>query len=85
VDNVAADNNVVVRLEVNDFDGRVPDCGDCVLADRDVRRREFPAPMQAIDAALDFDLRVGGHRLEFRTYFTGISYVWEDRIEIRRR
>ncbi len=86
-DNVIADNGSVVRIEVNDFDGRVPDCGQCVLAQRDVRRREFPAPMADYDAALDFEIPAAraGHRLEFRTVFLDIAYVFEDRIEVVRR
>jgi hypothetical protein len=85
VDNVVADNNVVARLEVNDYDGDVPNCGDCVIEARDVRRGEFPAPMQAVDVALDFTSPGGGHRLEFRTLYRDIAYLWEDRIEVRRR
>ena len=87
IDNVLADNGSVVRIEVNDFDGRVPECGQCILAQRDVRRREFPAPMADYDAVLDFEIPAAraGHRLEFRTYYLDIAYVFEDRIEVVRR
>ena len=80
VDVVNANNDNVVRIDVNDFDQR-PDCGDCVLVSRTVRRREFAADRRY----QDFTLRVqnpGGHRLEFRTWWTDRSYVKQDRVEV---
>ncbi len=85
VDNNNADNNAVVRIEVNDYDGDVPDCGNCILNDRDVHRREFNAPQADQDFGVDFHQSVDQHRLEFRTYFYDSSYVSEDHIEVRRR
>ncbi|MBX7194520.1 MAG: hypothetical protein K1X94_20860 [Sandaracinaceae bacterium] len=81
VDNRSADNGVVVRIEVNDFDGAGPDCGDCVIASRDVRRMEFAAPMAYQDFVLGFTA-IAGHRLELRTYWSDISYVREDRVVV---
>ena len=82
VDNNTADDGVVVRIEVNDFDGTAGTCGSCVIATRDVRRMEFTGAMAYQDFALAFT-NPGGHRLEFRTYWQDISYVREDRIEVR--
>ena len=79
-DNVEADNGSVVRLEVNDFDRHAGTCGDCVIASRSVRRREFQAPMRYQDFPLRFTNPVG-HRLEFRTYWHDIAYVRQDRVE----
>jgi hypothetical protein len=71
----------VVRVEVNDFDGRSPDCGDCVIASRELRRMAWSAPMTYQDFSLGFRA-VAGHRLEFRTYWTDISYGREDRVVV---
>lgn len=83
VDNRDADNGVVVVIEVNDFDGRAETCGDCVIASRSVRRMEFSGTMSYQDFTLTFDAPGAGHRLEFRTRWTDISYVREDRITVR--
>ncbi len=80
VDIVDADNSDVVRLEINDFDQR-PDCGDCLLARRTIRRREFGANMRYQDFTLRFE-NPGGRRLEFRTYWTDRAYVRQDRVEV---
>jgi len=80
VDDVTADNNNVVRLEVNDFDAE-HECGDCLIARREVRRGEFGAPFRYQDVSLLFT-SPGGHRLEFRTYWYDTSYVKEDKIII---
>jgi methionine-rich copper-binding protein CopC len=85
VDNRDADNNVVVRIEVNDFDGNGPECGNCVIARRDVRRGEWAAANQDQDIPLDFNLQADGHRLEFRVVYQDIAYVFIDRVEVRRR
>ncbi len=82
VDNNSADNGVVVRIEVNDFDGMAGTCGSCVLATRDIRRMEFTGVMAYQDFALGFTAPAG-HRLELRTYWQDISYVRADRIEVR--
>ena len=82
VDNIVANNDTVVRIEVNDFDRR-PDCGDCVIAQRVVRRREFAQSRQYQDFTLRFD-NPGGRRLEFRTFWTDRAYVREDRVEVVR-
>jgi bacterioferritin-associated ferredoxin len=81
VDNRSADNGVVVRLEVNDFDGAGPDCGDCVVASRELRRMELSSPMSYQDFSVRFSA-VAGHRLEFRVYWTDISYVRVDRVVV---
>lgn len=81
VDNRSADNGVVVRLEVNDFDGASPDCGDCVIASREVRRMEWSAPMTHQDFSVPFSASAG-HRLELRVYWTDISYVRVDRVVV---
>jgi hypothetical protein len=81
VDNRSADNGVVVRLEVNDFDGARPDCGDCVVARREVRRMEWSSPMTYQDFSVPFTARAG-RRLEFRVFWTDISYVRVDRVVV---
>ncbi len=81
VDNRSADNTAVVRIEVNDFDGRAPDCGDCVIASRDIRRMEFASPMTYQDFPLAFSA-IAGHRLEFRVYWQDTSYVRADRVVV---
>jgi hypothetical protein len=43
---------------------------------------EFGAAFAYQDFALPFS-NPGGHRLELRTYWYDISYVREDRIEVR--
>ena len=75
-------NEYVLRLEVNDFDGRNPNCGDCVIARRSVRRSEFRAARQYQDLPLEFTNRSAGHRLEFRAYWEGTAYIRIDRVEV---
>lgn len=76
VDNVGADNNRLLTIEV--FDSETGKR----LAARDVRRREFARPFayQAFDVGFT---AVSGHRLEFRTYWHGGSYVRQDNVTIR--
>jgi hypothetical protein len=80
IDIVNADNNEIVRIDVNDFD-RTPDCGDCVLVSRTLRRRDFEADRRDQDFTLRFQNPVG-HRLEFRTFWLDRSYVKQDRVEV---
>jgi len=83
VDDNSADNATVVRLEINDFD-RTPGCGDCVIAERGVGRREFDAPRRYQDVVVPFAGPGQQHRLELRTYWTDRSWVRQDRVEVRR-
>lgn len=71
VDNNTADNYPVVRLEVTDFDTQE------VLASRDVKRQEWrvPARYECFGLPVDLSASRTGHRLEFRVYWYGISYV----------
>lgn len=76
LDNVTADNNAIVRLDV--FDAATGK----VLASRNVRRREFNAAFRY--QAFDLPFRAStGQRLEFRTYWIGGSYVRQDNVIIR--
>jgi hypothetical protein len=76
VDNVGADNNRLLTIEV--FDAETGKR----LAARDVRRRAFARPFayQAFDVGFT---AVSGHRLEFRTYWHGGSYVRQDNVTIK--
>ncbi len=80
IDIVDAPNDEIVRIEVNDFD-RTPDCGDCILVRRVLRRRDFAANRRDQDFTLRFQ-NPGGHRLEFRTFWLDRSYVKQDRVEV---
>lgn len=76
LDNVNADNNRVLTLDVFDAaSGRV-------LASRDVRRREFRSPFQYQDFDLPFS-SAAGQLLEFRAYWVGGSYVRQDLVSVR--
>ncbi len=83
VDDHAAHDDDVARLEVNDYDRR-PNCGDCVIAARNVERREFAGDFEWQEIGLRFRNPGEGHRLEFRTRWYDVAYLCEDRVEIRR-
>ncbi len=76
VDNNTADTLNVVRLEVHDF-ARMS-----VLAQRWVRRNEFSASWVYQDFPVAFT-SAGGASLEFRVWWTDISYVRSDNITVR--
>ncbi len=84
VDNRSADNLVVARVDVNDFDGMVPDCGSCVLAQLDVRRMDFTGTFAYQDFVLRFRNPGAMHRLEFRTWWADFAYIREDYVRIVR-
>jgi hypothetical protein len=82
VDDNTADDAVVARIEVNDYDGRAGGCGGCVIASREIRRREFSAPLAYQDFDLPFTAPGPSHRLELRTNWTGASYLREQQVEV---
>jgi hypothetical protein len=76
VDNNSADTLRVVRLEVHDF-ARMS-----VLAQRWVTRDEFGAAWAYQDFPVAFT-SAGGASLEFRIWWTDISYVRCDNVSVR--
>lgn len=84
VDNRDANNDIVVTLDVNDYDGGSGMCGVCSLAGRDVRRMEFTGTFAYQDFVVRFTNPGAGHRIELRTYWTDRSYVRQDRVTVQR-
>lgn len=75
-DNVSADNNAIVVLEVNDAST------GSVLASRQIRRSEFRGPFTYTDFSVPFTA-TAGHSLEFRTRWLGGSYIKQDKVIAR--
>lgn len=75
-DNVSADNNALIVLEVNDA------TTGTVLASRQVRRGEFTAAFTYNDFSVPF-VSPAGHTLEFRTRWIGGSYIKQDKVTVR--
>ena len=82
IDDRSAGSDVVVRIDVNDFD-QTPECGNCVIAHADIRRDQFAAAYAYQDFALPFTSPGALHRLEVRTAWRDTAYIREDRITVR--
>ena len=80
IDVVDSREEVVATIEVYDADQ-----GE-FLAQRDLRRADFLAPMTYQDFALEFEMegRVG-HRMETRVFWRDISYKRVERVVVRER
>jgi hypothetical protein len=76
LDNVTADNNRILTLDVYNATTGV------VLARRDVRRLEFSSAFTYQDFTLNFNAP-SGNQLEFRTFWHGSSYAKQDKVTIR--
>lgn len=75
LDNVTADNRRILTIDVYDADSGK------VLAKRELRRRDFAKTFTYQDFNLSFSA-IAGHRLEFRTFWHGYSYVRQDKVSI---
>lgn len=69
IDNNTADNNIMVTVDVRDHD-----TGE-VLATRDIRRQDWTYTSNYERFYLPFTNENAGHRLEFRVYWHGASYI----------
>ena len=76
LDNVTADNNRILTIDVYDADSGK------VLAKRELRRKDFTRAFEYKDFSLNFK-SVAGHRLEFRTFWHGGSYVKQDWVTVK--
>ena len=75
VDDVAADNNEVLAVEVHEVPTKT------VLVRRAIRRREFAAPFTYQDFPADF-YASPGRQLEFRTFWHGGTYARQDSVTV---
>lgn len=76
LDNVAADNLLILTLDVYDAtSGRV-------LAEKDIHRRDFKAPFSYQDFELIFEASAN-QKLEFRTFWYNYSYARQERVIVR--
>ena len=76
LDNVTAGNDRILTVDVFDADSGK------VIAKREIRRGDFSNANQYKDFNVGFKSEAG-HRLEFRTYWHGGSYVKQDYVSIR--
>jgi hypothetical protein len=75
LDNVFADNNQILTLEVYDA------ASGAYLNQLAVHRRDFFSPFSYQDFSLSF-FATSGQKLEFRTYWHGGSYVRQERVYV---
>ena len=77
IDNVDADDERVLRLDVYDV------TADEILIFKDVARSEFTTPSVYQDIDLPFDTRGrGGHQFELRMHWDGIARACLDRVSV---
>ena len=75
IDNVTADNGHILTIDVFDVDSGK------VLTSRQIHRRNFSKAFAYQDFTLQFST-TAGHRLEFRTFWHGGSYVKQHTVSI---
>ncbi len=76
VDNVTAENNSILYIDVYDFDANQS------LAGRFVTRHEFVSPWsyQVLELPFQWTSARLGHRIEFRAFYIGSSHIRIDKV-----